>query len=335
MAGPTARAYARRGTAWFRDRTALVTGGSRGLGLLVARELAALGARVAVCARDEAELARAADTVRLDTGRTVSTHRCDVSRPDDVEALVAELGDRYGGVDALVNNAGIISVGPVECTSPDQYEAAMDVMFAGPMRLTLALLPGMRARGDGRIVNITSLGGRVAAPHLLPYSAAKFAAVGFSEGLRAELAGAGIAVTTVLPGLMRTGSYRAARFGGRHEREFAWFAAAASLPLLSMDAERAARAVVRAAARGRPEVVLTVAAKAAVRMHGLAPATTVRMLGLAGRLLPAPPDDDTAAAAGADVPGTVARAFGQPAWSRHLTGLGEQAARRWNEPHGV
>lgn len=214
--------------------------------------------------------------------------------------------------------------------SPGSAFYALDVMFTGPMRLTLALLPGMRVRGDTRIVNITSLGGRLAPPHLLPYAAAKFAAVGFSEGLRAELAGSGVAVTTVVPGLMRTGSHRAARFGGRHGREYAWFAAAASMPLLSMDAERAARAIVRAASRGRAEIVLTPAAKAAVRCHGLAPATTVRLLGLAARVLPGTPEGD--GGVGLDVPGTVARADGAPSWSHRLSVLGERAAERWNEP---
>lgn len=331
MSGPKLT-FTRRRTGWFRDRTALVTGGSRGLGLLIARELAAHGARVTVCARDEDELARAAESILDATGRRVAAYVCDLSDPDQVDRLVQVLRDDVGGIDVLVNNAGIISVAPLESLVPGQFEGAMDAMFLGPMRLTLALVPEMRARGEGRVVNVTSIGGRIAAPHLLPYACAKFAAVGFSEGLRAELAGSGVAVTTVVPGLMRTGSHRAARFGGRPEREYAWFAAAASLPLLSMDAERAARAIVRAAARRRAELVLTPAAKAAVLAHGVAPATTVRALTLAARLLPDAPADADADADGAEVPGTVAREGGTPAWSRKATVLGERAARRFNEP---
>lgn len=330
MAGSLAPNREARGTGWFRDRTALVTGGSRGLGLLIARELSKAGANVAICARDGAELERAADLVRRDTGSRPITRTCDIADPEAVDALADALTRRWGRVDALVNNAGIISVAPLETLTPRQFTDALDVMFTGPMRLTLALLPGMRARGDARIVNITSLGGRLAPPHLLPYACAKFATAGFSEGLRAELAGSGVAVTTVIPGLMRTGSHRAARFGGRHGREYAWFAAAASMPLLSMDAERAARAIVRAASRGRPEIVLTPAAKAAVRCHGLAPATTVRLLGLAARVLPGAPEGD--GGVGLDVPGTVARADGAPGWSQRLSVLGERAAERWNEP---
>ncbi|MCF2533427.1 SDR family NAD(P)-dependent oxidoreductase [Yinghuangia soli] len=322
----------RRTPVWFRGRTALVTGGSRGLGLLIARELAAAGARVAICARDKAELGRAADQIENATGHRPAVFVCDLGEPDRVDELVADLGEHFGDLDALVNNAGIISVAPLEALTPEQFQSAMDVMFLGPMRLTLALLPGLRARDQARIANVTSLGGRIAAPHLLPYACAKFAAVGFSEGLRAETAGTGIAVTTVVPGLMRTGSHRAARFGGRAEREYAWFAAAASMPLLSMDAERAARAIVRAAARGRAELVLTPAAKAAVLAHGVAPATTGRFMALAARALPdAPPE----APAGEDLPGIVARAGGTAAWVRKATVLGERAARRFNEPRAT
>jgi len=149
---------------------------------------------------------------------------------------------------------------------------------------------------------------------------------GLSEGLRAELAGEGVSVTTVVPGLMRTGSHTAARFSGDAPREYAWFATAASLPLLSTDAERAARAIVRAARRRRPEIVLTPTAKAAVRLHGLAPATTTRLMTLAARLLPtagSTPDHDVS---GTD----AARCLDSPA-VRRLTTLGDRAGRRFNE----
>ncbi|WP_436777352.1 SDR family NAD(P)-dependent oxidoreductase [Yinghuangia sp. YIM S09857] len=332
MSGPTFTLTRRRRT-WFRGRTALVTGGSRGLGLLIARELASHGARVAICARDKDELARAAADIRRTTGSEAATYVCDLADPDQVDRLVeAVREDLGGGLDVLVNNAGIISVAPVESVSPEQFEQAMAVMFLGPMRLTMALVPDMRARGDGRVVNVTSIGGRIAAPHLLPYDCAKFAAVGFSEGLRAELAGSGVSVTTVVPGLMRTGSHRAARFGGHPEREYAWFSAAASLPLLSMDAERAARAIVRAAARRRAELVLTPAAKAAVLAHGIAPATTVRAMALAQRMLPDVPADGEGADVGTDVPGNVAREAGTPTWSRKAAVFGERAAAHFNEP---
>ncbi|UGQ15151.1 SDR family NAD(P)-dependent oxidoreductase [Yinghuangia sp. ASG 101] len=308
-------------------KTALVTGGSRGLGLLIARELADQGADVAICARDEDELTRAGRIIRRDTGREVASFVCDIGVPNQVDRLAEMVTDQLGTVDILVNNAGVVTVAPVEGVTPEQFESSMNVMFTGPMRLTLALLPAMRAQREGRIVNITSIGGRVVPPHLLPYACAKFAAVGFSEGLRAELRGTGVSVTTVVPGLMRTGSHRSARFGGRFEREYAWFSAAASMPLLSMNAERAARTIVRGAARRRPEIVLTPAAKAAVRLHGLAPATTVRLMALASRVLP----EAAAGEDGGEVAGTAARSA-TPGWTNRVNTLGERAARRWNQP---
>ncbi|MFJ6213383.1 SDR family NAD(P)-dependent oxidoreductase [Streptomyces sp. NPDC092296] len=306
--------------------TALVTGASRGLGLLIARELADRGCRLLICARDAAELDRAADRLRS-RGAVVTALAVDITAPGAAERLVTAAYDRYGSLDVLVNDAGVIQVGPLEAMREEDFRAAMETMFFAPLRLVLAALPRLRAEGSGRIVNVASIGGRIAAPHLLPYDAAKFAVTGLSEGLRAELAGTGVSVTTAVPGLMRTGSHLAAEFSGRSEREYAWFAAAASMPLLAMDAERAAAAIVRAAEHRRPEVVLTPAARLAVRLHGLAPATTTRALGLAARLLPSADGGTTR-----NVPGAAAaRSLGSRLVGR-LTTLGDRAARRHNEP---
>jgi NADP-dependent 3-hydroxy acid dehydrogenase YdfG len=163
---------------------ALVTGSSRGLGLLIATELARRGCRLLLCARDGAELERAADRLRS-TGAQVATVTCDVTREESAGQLVDAARERYGRLDIPVNNAGIIRVGPVQSTNPADYEAALATMTMAPVRLTLAALPVMRAQGHGRIVTITSIGGKLSVPHLLPNSTAKFAAVGFSEGLRA------------------------------------------------------------------------------------------------------------------------------------------------------
>ncbi|MEV4742093.1 SDR family NAD(P)-dependent oxidoreductase [Streptomyces sp. NPDC049555] len=309
----------------MQGRAALVTGSSRGLGLLVARELGRRGCAVMLCARDEAGLRRAERMLRED-GAEVASVAADVSEPSAAERLVARTTEAFGSVDVLVNNAGVIQVGPLRAMREEDFRSAMETMFFGPLRLTLAALEGMRERGEGRIVNVSSIGGRIAAPHLLPYDAAKFATAGLSEGLRAELAGEGISVTTVLPGLMRTGSHTAARFSGQAAREYGWFAAAAGLPGLSMDAERAARAIVRAAERRRPELVLTAWAKAAVRMHGLAPATTTRALSLACRLLP-----DAGARPERLVPGYEAAAGVSSSLLHRLTVLNDRAAARFNQ----
>jgi len=265
-------------------QVALITGGSRGLGYLLARELAGEGCRLALCARDEQELARARGSLETE-GATVFTCPCDVSDHSQVERLIAETTRYYGRIDLLVNNAGLIEVGPAQTMTLTDYERAMGVMFWGAVYPTLAVLPSMIERRAGRIVNITSIGGKVSVPHLLPYSSAKFAAVGFSEGLRAELAGKGITVTTIVPGLMRTGGYLNARFKGRRKEEFTWFSLSSTLPLLSMNAERAARQIVTAAKRGEAERILTFPAQLLARFHGLFPGATTDVLGLVNRLV--------------------------------------------------
>ncbi len=311
-----------------RGGVALVCGGSRGLGLLIARELAARGFKLAICARDRAELAEA-EADLAGRGTEVLSAECDVADRGQVEALVRSVVERFGRLDVLVNNAGIIEVGPVTAMTVDDFATAHDVMFWGMLYPTLAALPQLRKQHKGRVINITSIGGKISAPHLLPYNCAKFAAVGLSEGLRAELAGTGVTVTTVVPGLMRTGSHLRAFFKGDQRGEFAWFAVAASLPGLSMDARRAARRAVRAGLNGRAELVLTPAAKLAVRMQGLFPGTMAVALGAANRLLPAA-GHATSSIAGADASSELDSRL-----LRGLTVLGRSAARRYHQHAGA
>ncbi|MFD8595294.1 SDR family NAD(P)-dependent oxidoreductase [Kitasatospora sp. NPDC059646] len=306
-------------------RTALVTGGSRGLGLLIAEELARRGCRVAVCARDRQQLLVAERRLaELTTG--FAALECDLTAPGAPRDLVERVTARLGPIDLLVNNAGVIQVGPLAALDEDDFRTAWDTMVRAPLELILAVLPGMRERGTGSLVTIASIGGPVPAPHLLPYDTAKAALAALSRGLRVELSGTGVQVTTVTPGLMRTGSHLAARFSGRARHEYSWFATASGAPLLSMDAGRAARRIVRAAESGRAELTLTPAAKLATRLQGVAPATTGRLLAFAGRLLPGPgPDPDH------NCPGhEAARRTGRlvPA----LTTLADRAAGRTNEP---
>jgi NAD(P)-dependent dehydrogenase (short-subunit alcohol dehydrogenase family) len=311
------------------DHVALVTGGSRGLGLLLARELGRQGCRLALCARDETELARARADLEA-RGMTVHVGRCDVADRADVERFTADVIRRFGGIDLLVNNAGIINVGPIETMGVADFEEAMRVNFWGMVYPTLAALPVMHAQGGGRIVNITSIGGKVSVPHLLPYNCAKFAATAFSQGLRAELGRAGITVVTVVPGLMRTGSYLNATFKGDTEAESTWFALGATLPGVSMDAERAARQIVRAAKRGDAEVILSVPAWILARVHGLFPGLTADALGLVNDLvLPLPQGD-----AQNVVRGHEALARARSGAIQALTRLGRTAADRFGQHPG-
>jgi len=269
----------------FEGRTVLLTGGSRGLGLVLAREFLAEGARVILCAREEVELSRARDELE-GAGGEVLALPCDVSDRVQVEAMVAQVHERFGAVDVLVNNAGVIQVGPMESMTEEDYEEAMGVHFWGPLYTTMAVLPEMKRRGWGRIVNIASFAGKVSVPHLLPYSASKFALVGLSDGLRTELAQDGIMVTTVCPGLMRTGSPPNAFFKGNHEAEYAWFILGDSLPGLSMSAERAARKVLEACRRGDAEATLGLPTKVVIWARTLAPNLTALALEYVTRMMP-------------------------------------------------
>jgi NAD(P)-dependent dehydrogenase (short-subunit alcohol dehydrogenase family) len=263
----------------------LLTGGSRGLGLALARVFARRGARLALLARDEEELRRARDVLRA-AGAEVEIFDCDVRFQDQVQRTVREVAERFGRVDVLVNNAGVTQIGPEETMRVSDYQEAMDTHFFGPLFLVQAVLPGMRQRGEGRIVNISSVGGKVPTPHQLPYVASKFALVGWSEGLHAELWQDGIVVTTVCPGLMRTGGRRHVAVKGDHQAEYAWFKLLDSLPYFSMSARSAARAIVRGCELGEAELILTGRARTGARLQGLAPGILAELLSLGTRLLP-------------------------------------------------
>jgi short-subunit dehydrogenase len=170
----------------------------------------------------------------------------------------------------------------------EDFERAMQTHFSAPLYTMLATLPSMRLRGRGRIVNITSIGGKVPVPHLVPYCASKFALVGLSESMRAELARDGIYVTTVVPGLMRTGSPRNIDVKGQAEKEYAWFVTGDVLPVLSIDPNRVARRILDAASYGQAELVMPVLYRAAIALHGLAPGLSTELAGMMNRLLPAP-----------------------------------------------
>lgn len=299
-------------------RVVLITGGSRGLGLLLAREYARHGARLALIARSGPALDRACDELR-GRGADVIGVECDVSDPSSVSAMIDSVVAKYGRIDIVVNDAGQIEVGPLESMTVRDFRDAMNTNFWGAFNVIHAAYRHLTA-GESRIVNISSVGGLVSVPHLLPYSASKFALQGFSIGLGIELAQRGIRVVTVSPGLMRTGSPENASFKGDAAAELAWFSVADSLPLLSMSGERAARAIVRASRRGDPLLVLGLPAKLAALAQGLFPSGVVRASTLVNRLLPA--GASTVKRTGSDI---TAR---PPAW---LTALSDRAAARNNE----
>ena len=282
-----AREMRRRRALDLEDRVVLITGGSRGLGLLMAREFGRLGARVILAARDEAELQRAQHDLRTqDISATILV--ADIATESQAQRVVADAVERHGRLDVLVNNAGVITVGPVDHMTVADFEEAMATHFWGPLHTMFAAIPHMRRSGGGRIVNISSIGGRIGLPHLAPYCASKFALTGVSMAMRAELARDKILVTTVCPGLMRTGSPFNAWFKGRYREEFAWFAIADSLPVISIDGRRAATKIVDAARHGDCELVVTWPARVAIAAAALAPHTFAHAMQLVNRALPAP-----------------------------------------------
>ncbi|HEX8330558.1 MAG TPA: SDR family oxidoreductase [Hymenobacter sp.] len=317
----------RRGSYDLSQRVVLITGGSRGLGLVLARQAVAEGARVAICARDEAELARARQDLLLAGAAEadVLTLARDITNETEVRTMVAEVETRLGPIDVLINNAGIIVGGPLDNMDTRDYEDTMAIHFWAPFHAMQAVLPSMRRRATGRIVNISSLGGKVALPHMAPYSASKFALVGLSEGFRAELRQHGISVTTVCPGLLRTGSPGHAMVKGQHKKEFAWFSIADSLPGFTLSAEQAARQIWNACRRGDGEIILSLPAKFLSAFHGLLPGTTTDILSWLNRALPA-----TGESAAANV-----RRLGSESESEitrsPLTALTRKAARENNE----
>jgi NAD(P)-dependent dehydrogenase (short-subunit alcohol dehydrogenase family) len=287
---------ATRRTCSFARKVVLITGGSRGLGLALARQLCAEGTRVALLARDPDELARAREEL-VQAGGDVLTISCDLLEREQIDAAVQEVADHFGGIDVVINNAGIIEIGPFEHMQREDFERAMNLHFWAPFNLIMKAIPHMRRRGGGRIVNIASIGGKMAVPHLAPYCASKFALVGLSDALRAELARDRIHVTTVTPGLMQTGSQGNARFKGDHRAEYTWFSLSTALPFASVKAERAAAQIISACRRGLPSLAIPLAARATILGSALFPNTAGSMMKIINTVLlppPSGPDGDSA-----------------------------------------
>jgi short-subunit dehydrogenase len=310
----------RRNRRSLSGRVALITGGSRGLGLELSRRLAAEGCRLILVSRDKDELERAVAELSQ-SAIDVCAIPCDLTQKAEIRHMMQEALHRFRRVDILINNAGEITVGPIDAFSELEFERAMDLMFWAGVRTTLSLLPHLLRSGDADIVNVTSIGGKIAVPHLLPYTAAKFAMTGFSEGLQSELRGRGVHVLTVTPGLMRTGGHLHAQFAGDHDHEYRWFAVGATIPGLSMNVTRAASQIVDALIRRKREIALTLAAKSAIRIHGAFPTTALRVAELASSLILPKPSRETSHKDGKEL---HAR---QPALFKTFTQFGMKAAR--------
>ncbi len=271
----------------LQGKVAVITGGSRGLGLALAYELGQHGCQVVLVARDTAELERAAAQLKQ-AGLDAHTITCDITTANGPAELVSQALAQFGRVDILINDAGMIKVAPLATLQHSDFEEAMNLMFWAPVNLSLAVLPHMDRAGGGHIINIASVGGRVSIPHLLPYSCAKFALVGFSTGLSAELDPEHIHVLTVIPGLMRTGSYLNASFEGKAKQEFAWFSLLGNLPGFSVSVQQSAREIVDALRRRAATHTISLPAELLIQAEALAPEATRIAMQLVNRFaLPA------------------------------------------------
>lgn len=306
----------------LKNKVVLITGGSRGLGLVLARQLAKEGARVAICARDEEALSRAAIQIQ-DLGGEVFVAPCDLMEPTQIETMIASVTKQFAPIDVLINNAGVIELGPIEVITKEDFEEAMKVHFWAPLHTMLKVIPAMKERGGGKIINISSVGGKLSIPHMLPYSTSKFALTALSEGMYAELKKDNIIVTTVCPGLMRTGSPPNIYVKGKNEKEYAWFSIMDSLPGISMNVENAARKIIHAFKEGRSEVTLSLPAKLAVVFHGLFPVAFNEVMYWVNSVLPSPGGIGTDRVKGYESYSSWSPSF--------LTWLTQKAAKKNNE----
>jgi NAD(P)-dependent dehydrogenase (short-subunit alcohol dehydrogenase family) len=282
---------------------------------------------VALCARDAAEIERVrAEFAAGGTDVLASVH--DATDATAMERFVAEVVDRHGSLDLLVTCAATIQVGPLEAMTRVDFEDALSQIFWTTYHASMAALPVMRGQKRGHMAHVTSFGGKLSVPHLLPYCTAKFAATGFSEGLRAAVAKDGIGVTTITPGILRTGAHVNAPFKGDLEAEYTWFAAGATLPFVSLSAGRAARRIVDAVERGKAECALEPSIRLMVMANAVFPELTARFLALQNALLPGAAGV-TGSERGADV-----AARSQEPLVRAFDQLGRKNAEQHNEYPG-
>lgn len=306
----------------FQNKVVVITGGSRGLGLVLARHFAAEGALLALLARDANELERAEDMLRAQFPEViVRAYPCDCIERTYVHNTIENIIQDFGRIDILVNDAGIISSMPLENTNDEDYRKSLDTHFWATYNMVEECLPYL---GKGsRIANIVSVGALRPVPHLSAYSTGKFAQRGYSISLRSELQRKGILVTTVCPSLMRTGSYDHAEFGGQYKKEYTLFSILDSLPLMSMDADVAADKILEGIRYGRAELTLSFTAKLAHRLSVHFPELFADAMSLTNRLIPGPTEDRETRVEGKD-----AHTFLSPSV---LTKMSEKAAIRNNE----
>lgn len=267
-------------------RVVVITGASSGLGLLLARGAARRGARVVVIARDGEAVDRVAREL-IDEGAVESMAvAADITDRQAVTSAIDQVISHFGRIDVLINNAAVMMVGPLESLTFDDLKNVHDVNFWGGVHCSLAVLPHMKAAGGGRIGNVVSIGGRVAVPHMLPYTVGKFAFSGFTRGLYPELVKDNIYVTGFYPAMIRTGGHTNALIKGDREAEYAWFAAGDVNPITAGSAHATADQFLEAICNGDPEAPVTLSARLGPIVDAIAPAWFAELNALINRGMP-------------------------------------------------
>ena len=271
-------------------KSVVITGGSRGLGVALAKNLIRQGAQVTILARDQEELNRAEimlkfENLTFNIGQ-VLTIKCDVTNPEELSQAFTQVEAKFNKIDILINNAGSIVAGPFDSMEMEDFEAQMNLHVYTVIRAVKMIKPHFIKNGSGHIVNISSIGGKIPVPHMSTYTASKFALAGLSESIMSELASDNIKVTAVYPGLMRTGSPIQAVFKGDYEKEYGIFAAGDMTPIMSVSAEYAAQTILQGVKRGDTQVVVSLVAKAAKFTHDNFPETFNAIMKLANEFLP-------------------------------------------------
>jgi NAD(P)-dependent dehydrogenase (short-subunit alcohol dehydrogenase family) len=306
----------------YYNKVVFLTGGARGLGLEMARILAKEGAHLAICSRNSVQLEKARQELST-MGASVLTLVADVQKEDEVNKAIEKTRQHFGQIDVLINNAGFISVGPLENMTTREFDEAMRTHFWGPLYTMKAVLPEMKERRSGRIINVSSLAGIASLPHMVPYSASKSALISLSEGFREEFIKDNIYITLATPGLIRTGAHENAAIKGEQEDEFAWFSVLDANRLTAMEARKAARQILEAGRFGVSRVTMPIHASLLSAMHGAAPGLTSDFLSLLNMLLPNSTTKDTGRLKGYNVDDDHI--------PDALTYAGDKAARRNNE----
>lgn len=251
----------------LRDKTAILTGASRGLGVELARALASKGVHLALAARDEEGLRRTAAELERFGVRTIVVPT-DVTKVADLETLVARTTDELGPPDLLVNNAGIDTIAPFKTFDMDRMDAIVATNLTAVMKLTRLVLPGMIQRRRGHVLSVSSASGKSGVPYYAVYGATKHALVGFSWSLRAEMAQHGVGVSVVCPSFVSdTGMYANRSNNAKPPRSIA-----------TVTAPEVASAAIKAIEKDKAEVVVARGlAKVADVFYALSPDVSIKV----------------------------------------------------------